>query len=166
MAIATGVIAANALKGSSIKLSLSSLWSNTAHRYLLSSTTRCSFLSYHPKFRFFSISVVQRSSSLTTTRRTLSVFPSFCTVSTPSSSTDEAATEATTTSDATGNGEDNIKDVAGLLDIRVGQILKAWKHEEADSLYVEEVDIGEPEPRIICSGLVNYIPLENLQVPF
>ena len=94
------------------------------------------------------------------------MFPSFCTVSTPSSSTDEAATVATTTSDATGNGEDNIKDVAGLLDIRVGQILKAWKHEEADSLYVEEVDIGEPEPRIICSGLVNYIPLENLQVPF
>lgn len=56
-----------------------------------------------------------------------------------------------------------IKDMANTLDIRVGKILKAWRHEEADSLYVEEVDIGEPEPRIICSGLVKYIPLEQLQ---
>ncbi|OMO66658.1 hypothetical protein CCACVL1_21031 [Corchorus capsularis] len=57
----------------------------------------------------------------------------------------------------------NIKDAAHLLDIRVGRIIKAWRHEEADSLYVEEVDVGEPEPRIICSGLVKYIPLELLQ---
>nr|XP_043621646.1 aminoacyl tRNA synthase complex-interacting multifunctional protein 1-like isoform X1 [Erigeron canadensis]XP_043621647.1 aminoacyl tRNA synthase complex-interacting multifunctional protein 1-like isoform X1 [Erigeron canadensis]XP_043621648.1 aminoacyl tRNA synthase complex-interacting multifunctional protein 1-like isoform X1 [Erigeron canadensis] len=56
-----------------------------------------------------------------------------------------------------------VKDMANTLDIRVGRILKAWRHEEADSLYVEEVDIGESEPRIICSGLVKYIPLENLQ---
>lgn len=57
-----------------------------------------------------------------------------------------------------------IKDAANTLDIRVGKILRAWKHEEADSLYVEEVDIGEPQPRIICSGLVNYVPLQHLQV--
>lgn len=57
----------------------------------------------------------------------------------------------------------DIKDAANLLDIRVGRIIKAWRHEEADSLYVEEVDIGEPQPRIICSGLVKYIPLEFLQ---
>ncbi|KAL6976054.1 hypothetical protein U1Q18_024848 [Sarracenia purpurea var. burkii] len=56
-----------------------------------------------------------------------------------------------------------IKDVANTLDIRVGRILRAWRHEEADSLYVEEVDIGESQPRIICSGLVNYIPLDHLQ---
>lgn len=56
-----------------------------------------------------------------------------------------------------------VKDMANTLDIRVGKILKAWRHEEADSLYVEEVDIGEPEPRIICSGLVKYIPLDDLQ---
>ena len=59
--------------------------------------------------------------------------------------------------------ESEIKDAANLLDIRVGRILRAWRHEEADSLYVEEVDVGEAEPRIICSGLVNYIPLQNLQ---
>lgn len=56
-----------------------------------------------------------------------------------------------------------IKEAANTLDIRVGRILKAWRHEEADSLYVEEVDIGEGEPRIICSGLVKYVPIEHLQ---
>lgn len=51
------------------------------------------------------------------------------------------------------------------LDIRVGKILKAWKHPEADSLYVEEVEVGEEAgPRTICSGLVKYIPEEELQV--
>eukprot|EP00897_Mesotaenium_endlicherianum_P009769 jgi/Mesen1/8820/ME000053S08220 len=50
------------------------------------------------------------------------------------------------------------------LDIRVGRILKAWRHPEADSLYVEEVDVGEEEgPRTICSGLVKYVPEEELQ---
>jgi aminoacyl tRNA synthase complex-interacting multifunctional protein 1 len=57
-----------------------------------------------------------------------------------------------------------IKEAADTLDIRVGRVLRAWRHEEADSLYVEEVDVGEPEPRIICSGLVNYVPLHHLQV--
>ncbi|GAV85222.1 LOW QUALITY PROTEIN: tRNA_bind domain-containing protein, partial [Cephalotus follicularis] len=45
----------------------------------------------------------------------------------------------------------------------VGHIVKAWRHEKADSLYVEEVDVGEGVPKIICSGLVNYIPLDQLQ---
>ncbi|CAN4077004.1 unnamed protein product [Withania somnifera] len=56
-----------------------------------------------------------------------------------------------------------IKAAANSLDIRVGRILRAWRHEEADSLYVEEVDVGEAEPRIICSGLVKYVPLDHLQ---
>ncbi|XP_042510396.1 tyrosine--tRNA ligase, cytoplasmic-like [Macadamia integrifolia] len=56
-----------------------------------------------------------------------------------------------------------IKSLVDALDIRVGRILKAWRHPEADSLYVEEVDVGEPEPRTICSGLVNYIPLDHIQ---
>lgn len=65
---------------------------------------------------------------------------------------------------AAGDEQAKIMDAANLLDIRVGRILKAWRHEEADSLYVEEVDVGEPEPRLICSGLVNYVPLHHLQV--
>ncbi|KAJ4974691.1 hypothetical protein NE237_007865 [Protea cynaroides] len=58
---------------------------------------------------------------------------------------------------------ESIKSLVDSLDIRVGRILKAWRHPEADSLYVEEVDVGEPEPRTICSGLVNYIPLDQIQ---
>ncbi|KAL7098311.1 hypothetical protein ACP275_09G008800 [Erythranthe tilingii] len=49
------------------------------------------------------------------------------------------------------------------LDIRVGLITKAQKHPDADSLYVEEIDIGEPQPRTVVSGLVKYIPLEEMQ---
>lgn len=56
-----------------------------------------------------------------------------------------------------------IKEAAEMLDIRVGRVVKAWRHEEADSLYVEEVDVGEAEPRTICSGLVNFVPLHLLQ---
>lgn len=58
---------------------------------------------------------------------------------------------------------DAVKEAADALDIRVGRIVRAWRHPEADSLYVEEVDVGEAEPRTICSGLVNYVPLDALQ---
>ncbi|GLC48701.1 hypothetical protein PLESTB_000127300 [Pleodorina starrii] len=44
------------------------------------------------------------------------------------------------------------------LDVRVGRILKAWRHPDADSLYVEEVDVGEDKPRQVVSGLVRFIP--------
>lgn len=56
-----------------------------------------------------------------------------------------------------------MEELAGLLDIRVGRVVKAWRHPEADTLYVEEVDVGEAEPRTICSGLVNFLPIEELQ---
>uniref|UniRef100_A0A7S0X363 tRNA-binding domain-containing protein n=1 Tax=Mantoniella antarctica TaxID=81844 RepID=A0A7S0X363_9CHLO len=50
-----------------------------------------------------------------------------------------------------------------LVDLRVGRVLKAYKHEEADKLYVEEVDVGEEEPRQICSGLVPYMNAEDIE---
>jgi tRNA-binding EMAP/Myf-like protein len=50
--------------------------------------------------------------------------------------------------------------VEQLIDVRVGKVIKAYKHEEADKLYVEEVDVGEAEPRQICSGLVPYMNAE------
>ncbi|CAL4938253.1 unnamed protein product [Urochloa decumbens] len=49
------------------------------------------------------------------------------------------------------------------LDIRVGLIRKAEKHPDADSLYVEEIDVGEDAPRTVVSGLVKFIPLEEMQ---
>lgn len=49
------------------------------------------------------------------------------------------------------------------LDIRVGKIVEVSKHPDADSLYVEKIDLGEDKPRTIVSGLVNFIPIEEMQ---
>ncbi|KAF6255958.1 tRNA synthetases class I (M)-domain-containing protein [Scenedesmus sp. NREL 46B-D3] len=50
------------------------------------------------------------------------------------------------------------------IDIRVGFITKAWRHPDADSLYVEEIDLGEPTgPRTVVSGLVRHIPEAAMQ---
>ena len=50
------------------------------------------------------------------------------------------------------------------LDIRVGLITDVKKHPDADSLYVEEIDVGEPIPRTVVSGLVKFIPIKKMQV--
>ena len=42
---------------------------------------------------------------------------------------------------------------AFALDIRVGKIVKVWEHEESESLWCEEVDLNEREPRQILSSL-------------
>lgn len=49
------------------------------------------------------------------------------------------------------------------LDMRVGLIISAKKHPDADSLYVEEVEVGEEKPRTVVSGLVKFVPLEEVQ---
>ncbi|MCJ8730260.1 hypothetical protein PDJAM_G00182220 [Pangasius djambal] len=49
------------------------------------------------------------------------------------------------------------------LDLRVGRIVTAKKHPDADSLYVEEVDVGEAALRTVVSGLVKHVPLEQMQ---
>lgn len=49
------------------------------------------------------------------------------------------------------------------LDLRIGRIVSASKHPDADSLYVEEVDIGEEKCRTVVSGLVKFVPLEEMQ---
>nr|XP_060635109.1 aminoacyl tRNA synthase complex-interacting multifunctional protein 1 isoform X2 [Anolis sagrei ordinatus] len=49
------------------------------------------------------------------------------------------------------------------LDLRIGCITTAKKHPDADTLYVEEVDVGEANPRTVVSGLVKHIPLEEMQ---
>ena len=48
------------------------------------------------------------------------------------------------------------------LDIRVGKILSATKHEKADRLFVETIDCGEAAPRTIVSGLVGAYTAEEL----
>jgi aminoacyl tRNA synthase complex-interacting multifunctional protein 1 len=51
----------------------------------------------------------------------------------------------------------------GYLDFRVGKILSCERHPDADTLYVEKIDLSEEEPRTIVSGLVEYVPLEDMQ---
>lgn len=43
-------------------------------------------------------------------------------------------------------------------------IRKVQKHPDADSLYLEEIDVGEGQPRTVVSGLVKFIPLVEMQV--
>jgi methionine--tRNA ligase beta chain len=49
------------------------------------------------------------------------------------------------------------------VDFRVGRIVECAKHPEADSLYVEKIDLGEESgPRTIVSGLVKFVPLDQM----
>ena len=49
------------------------------------------------------------------------------------------------------------------LDIRVGRIVEVGRHPEADKLYVEKIDVGEAQPRQIVSGLVEYVPQNEME---
>ncbi|KAL6533002.1 hypothetical protein OROMI_027114 [Orobanche minor] len=49
-----------------------------------------------------------------------------------------------------------------LLKIQIGHIRKAWKHPSADSLLVEEIDVGEAKCRQVVSGLAKYCTPEEL----
>lgn len=53
--------------------------------------------------------------------------------------------------------------VPSRLDIRVGKVISVEKHPDADSLYLEKIDVGEEQPRTVVSGLVAYISQEQLQ---
>lgn len=48
------------------------------------------------------------------------------------------------------------------VDLRVGRIINVERHPNADRLYIETVDLGEPEPRTVVSGLVEHVPIEEL----
>ncbi|KIM43369.1 hypothetical protein M413DRAFT_444195 [Hebeloma cylindrosporum] len=54
--------------------------------------------------------------------------------------------------------------VPSMIDLRVGHIVDVIKHPDADGLYVEQIDLGEDTgPRTVVSGLVNYIPIEQMR---
>merc|ERR1711936_245044 len=53
--------------------------------------------------------------------------------------------------------------VPSRLNIKVGKIVEVSKHPEAEALYIETIDLGESEPRTIVSGLVNFVPIEEMQ---
>lgn len=47
----------------------------------------------------------------------------------------------------------------GRLDLRIGKIMNVKKHPEADSLYVEEIDIGEGKLRTVVSSYMKVMQL-------
>lgn len=51
----------------------------------------------------------------------------------------------------------------GRLDLRVGRIVDIQKHPDADSLYLEKIDVGEAAPRTVVSGLVKFVPIEEMR---
>ncbi|KAJ2899291.1 G4 quadruplex nucleic acid binding protein, partial [Coemansia aciculifera] len=59
--------------------------------------------------------------------------------------------------------KEEAKIIPSMIDLRVGHILDVQKHPDADSLYVEQIDAGEAEPRTVVSGLVRFIPIEQMQ---
>ncbi|XP_053563246.1 tyrosine--tRNA ligase, cytoplasmic isoform X3 [Bombina bombina] len=52
--------------------------------------------------------------------------------------------------------------VPSLLDLRIGKVLSVNRHPDADTLYVQSIDVGEESPRCVVSGLVQYLPSEEL----
>ena len=52
------------------------------------------------------------------------------------------------------------------LNMRIGRIIDVQKHPDADSLYVEQVDVGEAKNRTVVSGLVKHVPMEQVYVLF
>ncbi|KAJ3118016.1 hypothetical protein HK100_000696 [Physocladia obscura] len=53
--------------------------------------------------------------------------------------------------------------IISKLDIVVGKIISVEHHPDADSLYVEQIDVGEAQPRTVVSGLRKFISLEGMQ---
>ncbi|KAG7323496.1 hypothetical protein KOW79_013198 [Hemibagrus wyckioides] len=49
------------------------------------------------------------------------------------------------------------------LDLRIGRVLGVRKHPDSESLYVQEVDVGDSAPRTVVSELANHMPSEQLQ---
>lgn len=45
----------------------------------------------------------------------------------------------------------------------ISVICLSVQHPDADSLYLEKIDVGEPEARTVVSGLVAYVSQEDLQ---
>ncbi|KAF9337869.1 hypothetical protein BGZ91_009205 [Linnemannia elongata] len=58
------------------------------------------------------------------------------------------------------------EDHISKLDIRVGIVRSVTAHPDAESLYIEQIDVGDKEvkePRTIVSGLVRHVPKEYLE---
>ena len=53
------------------------------------------------------------------------------------------------------------EDLLGM-ELKVGKVLSVENHPESDKLYIETVECGEDEPRLICSGLAPYMSQDDV----
>ncbi|KAF9928678.1 hypothetical protein FBU30_002199 [Linnemannia zychae] len=66
-------------------------------------------------------------------------------------------------------GPQDEEDHISKLDIRVGIVRSVTQHPDAESLYIEQIDVGDKEngatkePRTIVSGLVKHVPKDYLE---
>ena len=73
-------------------------------------------------------------------------------VVTPSSKAKTASTQK----QAPGAEAEVAEDPMSKISLLVGHILSCGAHPDADSLLVEQIDVGEEAPRTICSGLAKH----------
>ena len=76
--------------------------------------------------------------------------------------------------------EEPLGPMPSMIDMRVGKVLDGQltpqmflsrelnrfvvkKHPDAETLYVEQIDVGEEEPRTVCSGLVKYMSEDQIR---
>ena len=58
---------------------------------------------------------------------------------------------------------DEVWEVYSKCDVRVGKIIECGPQPESEKLYIEKIDLGEPEgPRTILSGLNGKIPIDEM----
>ncbi|BFZ14598.1 hypothetical protein BsWGS_17637 [Bradybaena similaris] len=63
------------------------------------------------------------------------------------------------------SGDQKVDDSINVsrLDLRVGKIVSVERHPDADTQYVEQVDLGEGRYRTVISGLVNHFPISAMK---
>ncbi|XP_030073576.1 tyrosine--tRNA ligase, cytoplasmic [Microcaecilia unicolor] len=61
------------------------------------------------------------------------------------------------------NGPSDAEPSPSRLDLRVGRVISVEKHPSADNLFVGKIEVGQDQPLTVVSGLVQYMPAEELQ---
>ncbi|KAK8883255.1 hypothetical protein M9Y10_045906 [Tritrichomonas musculus] len=59
--------------------------------------------------------------------------------------------------------EEDTRDPFSWIDVRIGKIVKVWPHPNADTLYCEEIDVGNGVIKHVVTGVRNYVPIEEMQ---
>jgi methionyl-tRNA synthetase len=108
-------------------------------------------------------SIIPSSVQSVQINETASVAPSSATSSVPNAGKQKSASKTANPPAPAPASSSSSQPPFTRLDIRVGHVLSARKHPDADNLYIEQIDVGEEKPREIVSGLVKFVPLNELE---